>query len=187
MAKKVKRLSLSKIEKQMKTLTIKEKLSTIGGKTIYMDSNGSIIDVTEDHSGWTYINIVEQVYGAGYNKFEVLNSWYTQREINSNGGISFYSFAGDGVTNELFEFLTQNTNVEWGLHESDNKYSIVETTYGNSSLYPGYYQGYQGFYHNHQYTPNPSGNDYKAKDALEKYGYQYFGIYYEKDGNYYYY
>ena len=187
MAKKVGKLPLCKLEKQMQKLTEKDKLSIIGGKTIYMDQDGIIVGSTEDHPGWTYINIVESVYGIGYNKFKVLNSWYTQREINSNGGLGFYSFTGNGVTNELFEFLTQNTNVEWGLHESDDKYSVIETTHGSSSIYPGYYQGYQGFYHNHQYSSNPSKSDYQSKEIFAGYGYEYFGIYYEKDGKYYYY
>lgn len=187
MGKTVKRLSLSKMKRKMRILTSEERFSTIGGKSIYMDQSGVVVHVTDDHPGWTYLNIVESVYGAGYNKFKVLSSWYTQREINNVGGLGYNSFAGEGVAKDLFEFLTQNTSVEWGLHESDNKYSIIDTTHGESSLYPGCYQGYQGFYHNHQYTPNPSGSDYRAKDALQKYGYEYFGIYYEQNGHYYYY
>lgn len=187
MAKKVARLSLDRMKQQMKVISLKEKESITGGKVVNIDQEGRVLSTTDEHSGWTYINIVKLDYSAGYNSFKVLQTWSTQREINENKGLGFNSYSGEGVTFDLFKFLSKYTDVEWGMHNNDQYNIIIETTHGKASIRPGYYEGYNGFYHNHQYNPFPSGSDYNGKEYLKKYGYDNFWIYYEQNDSFYYY
>ncbi len=185
MKKKITKLCLEELEQRMEKIPQGEMHSIVGGKEINMDRNGIVISTTDNYQGWTYINIVEPNHFGGYNSFSVVNTWSTEGEINRSYGIVYDRYTGNGTSEELFMFLCNYTNVEWGMHTSDYEgyYPIIETTHGNRELYPGHYEGYQGNYHNHEEDPSPSDSDMNLKDIYTNhYGYEYFYIYYEKDG-----
>ena len=116
--KELKRNQISELRKTVPMLDSKELSSIIGGDMYYFDENGRLSDdVVKSEENVIYIGDKCMSLSGTLDGLESI-------PVDSSGIL----FSGAGVSSQLFEFLAENTNVEWaygynsrdtGTHHSD--------------------------------------------------------------------
>ncbi|MCQ2276183.1 MAG: hypothetical protein MJZ87_04465 [Bacteroidales bacterium] len=142
-------------------------------------------------------------------KYQTIEQFKSQYSDNAHKKFDWYNVRGDNNASELFEFLSDNTNVEWAqllLGESgENGLNVISTSHeidrnqaATFLIENKYKYGYtiRGSIHNHpNNTPYPSGLTSPGGDiAVAKYlckisnknggGQPFFKIYTPKNGKY---
>lgn len=176
MKKKLTRATIDEVRKEMPILSVEEEKSVIGG-------DGGLYIINEDgtivYSGNSSSDGVIIAIGSIDSGNIIRLPRDTQINKTPDGG---YMITGSGISKSVYEYITQNTRVEWALYEnSETGYCGGMNTsnhYDNVTLYD--MPGCDTATHNHQYNSNPG-----RKDLIGAGHYDYYNIYYEPDGAYY--
>lgn len=96
----LKKNQLSKLKGEMPVLDNKDLLTIIGGDKYYFDHEGHYLRTEQSN---------DNVIIIGTNQMTLSGSLDGLGSGNSSG----VSFTGNGVSDQLFAFLAQNTSVEW--------------------------------------------------------------------------
>jgi hypothetical protein len=137
--KKLKRNQISELRKTVPMLDSKELSSIIGGDKYYFDESGHLINREESLENVIYIG----------DKSMSLSGTLDGLESADGSGILF---SGDGVSSQLFEFMAENTNVEWAYgYNSTASGGMMGSSHQNHSvdLSNGDWDSYDSFVHNH--------------------------------------
>ena len=140
--KELKRNQISELRKTVPMLDSKELSSIIGGDMYYFDENGRLSDdVVKSEENVIYIGDKCMSLSGTLDGLESI-------PVDSSGIL----FSGAGVSSQLFEFLAENTNVEWaygynstmdgGMMGSSHRQHSVDLSNGN-------WGSYDNFVHNH--------------------------------------
>lgn len=175
MKRKITRATIDEIRKEMPNLNDDEEKSVIGGQGgLYIISDDGRIVFSSNSSSDGVIIAIGSIDSGNIIRLP----GDTQINQTPDGG---YMITGSGINKDLFEYIAQNTSVEWALYgNSENGYIPGMNTsnhYRDVTIYG--MPGCDTVYHNHEYNPNPSRADESGKGY-----YQNNYIYYEQDGTY---
>ena len=143
MKKKI-RHALAELSKECVTLPHQEMRSVVGGDRYTFDSSGMLIGYEKSDDNWVSV---------GGNSMQISAPL---DGLDSEHG-SCATFSGSGVSASLFEFLANNTNVEWayafnaeqggGMMTTSNEAHSVNTSGIN-------FDNYDSIVHNHGQRPD---------------------------------
>jgi len=176
---KIKKYSLEQLSKVNQILNKEEEMFLIGGGTAYIMDNYGNIQATNPCDGNDRISIVNgSTYGSTFvpdygsssgseidsGKTFMLSSSITTSHYGQNG--AGLTIEGQGSNTALFQFLANNTSVEWGLNSNgkggDN--CCINSSHETSELDGLFLKGYDSYYHSH-----PANTDYLSEDDYETY------------------
>lgn len=152
MKRKLRRADIDEIQKELPILSKEENKSIIGGGNLYIiDDQGNITYSSNTPSDKTMIAVGSIDSG---------DIFYLPGDVSFYKAENGYRISGSGVSKKLFEFLSNNTHVEWAMYEnSTNGYAFIDTSNQYHSVAVDNYSGYDTFYHNHEYNHLPSNKD----------------------------
>lgn len=195
--KKLTKSSLEELAQTMPVLSEQEQSLYVGGDIYIMDQNGRIIDTQSSSTAHGLL-----IQGTGPDNSGVYTDLESgvmpvakKYDIEESGVVvgqgEELCFEGENVKLSLFEFLANNTKVEWGMsYNKGEDGGYLDTRHQeSSSTHRGSRDKYDSFVHNHaggtgaspddivtfdEYnTPNEKGNSYEN-----------FSIYNEQTGEY---
>lgn len=188
--KKLKKYSIEDLCKIMPSMSEIEKKGILGAGIIYrFDSNGNLLTANDD--GTSGPNMVEcngqylELSGS------LCYSSYQYEDEYGNTQIG-HSLAGGGM--DLFYFLADNTDVEWGASYNNGSDAYLNTSHDQHSVNASFQEGYSNYIHSHptvgETQGEPSSNDistgvamlrrnYRGKETgvYLDYNYEHFSIY----------
>lgn len=193
--KKLLKFNLDELAEIMPVLDRCEMKKIVGGDIYYLNASGKLVNVVTDSS-------VNKIVCEGDSSGFILPS--TTTVCSGNYGINNRSgLAISGGNAKLFEYLANNTDVEWGMssNNSDEKNgkkgtsnAYITTNYDHSTVDIHPLPGYTNYTHNHPEGSGPSwGYDDNVKAAYSKNGrqgqqqglsYKNWGVYKGKDNGY---
>lgn len=139
--KKLVKSSLEELALEMPVLTELEQMAFIGGDKYVFNDKGELIETEECDEDYF-------VVGFGDTAKELqLSGDLTLTQDNSGIG-----FEGSAMQKDVFEFLAQNTTVEWGysFNEENNTQGFLYTSNDETTINGlPYKDGYDSFVHNH--------------------------------------
>ncbi len=103
MRKKI-RQALAELSQECTALSHQEMVNAVGGDRYYFDSSGMLIDKKES---------TDNVAIVGDNTLALYGSLSGYDATDKNEQYKCTYYTGDGVSDRLFEFLANNTDVEW--------------------------------------------------------------------------
>ena len=178
--KKITRMSLQELAKEMPVLSDAEQSAFIGGDRIIFDNSGHYLRTEVDDNTYDTIKI------DGTNSGHILDasttfSSYSYEDDNKNVATGFM-FSGASIG--LFEFFAQGTEVEWAYSynekEKGESNGMLHTTHQTNEIYGKFYSGFDSYVHSHpnNYT-GYSPEDMQVKTGLmdERKGYSYKNFY----------
>lgn len=191
--KKISKESLAHLAEVMPQLSENEQRECVGGKVVIVDRNGNVLrGNSQIINGYTKLesdteNVYWYVMGKDGNIQSSYKSAGSVSNNNPNGAMNNMDFEGTGINKNVMAFLSENTNVEWGMALREDE--ATSGYYGrlNTSNDPGqvdvldYGTGYTEWYHSHPFDDRrgnefgPSSGDYEVVSMLtdEKNGYNY--------------
>lgn len=211
--KKIRKTELEELAKTMPILSKNELASMIGGKVVLVDNKGVMINLNNaqedqyseirdlfrdnnlDYSNLDSFDDTTYFIVAGEDSLKMkaqegtyTSHGYTDTSCNVEGDIE-----GNAITKDVFEFLANNTDVEWGYYSaSGGEYGRLVTSNSGTFANPiptSDARNYNEFYHSHPKkvdhvldTGSTEDVDYAKK--LEELKYDSIGIYDTKTGNY---
>lgn len=172
--KKLLKLNLDELAEIMPVLDRREMSKIVGGDIYHLNASGQVVKVDKDSS-------VNKIVCEGDNSGFILPSTTTVTSgIYGNQGRSGLAISGGNA--KLFEYLADNTDVEWGMssNSSDEKNgkkgtsnAFITTNYDHSTVDIHPVQGYTNYTHNHPEGSGPSwGYDDNVKASYGKNGRQ---------------
>ena len=174
MKQKLTRALIDEIRKEMPILSEDENKCVIGGGSLYIIGDHGTIT----YSGSTPSDKTMIAVGS----IEGGNVFYVSGDVSFCSTDNGYRISGSGASKELFEFLANNTDVEWAMYEdSTSGYAFIDTSNQYRSVTVGNYSGYDTFYHNHEYNHVPSDTDL---DFSSEGYYDNYYIYHEYSNSY---
>lgn len=174
MKKKLTRALIDEIRKEMPVLSLNEEKEVIGGGNLYIIDNRGTITYSSSSSSERNRIVIGSIDSG--------NIFYFSGDVSFTSVANGYRISGSGVSKSLFEFLANNTDVEWAMYEDSNSgYGFIDTSNEFRSVNVGNYSGYDTFYHNHEINPSPSDGDldFSASGYYDNYY-----IYHEYSGSY---
>ncbi len=118
MRKKI-RQALAELSQECTALSQQEMNGVVGGDRYTFDSSGMLVGYEESEDNWVF---------AGDNSMQI----GAPLEGIKPGQTGNVTFSGDYVSPSLFEFLSQNTNVEWAYAFSTEKSGGMMATQNDS-------------------------------------------------------
>lgn len=214
--KKIRKTELEELAKTMPILSKNELASMIGGKVVLVDNKGVIINLNNaqedqyseirdmfkdnnlDYSNLDSFDDTTYFIVAGEDslKMKAQEGTYTSNGNTSTSCDVEGDIEGNAITKDVFEFLANNTDVEWGYYSaSGGEYGRLVTSNSGTFAHPlddVNARNYNEFYHSHpakvKHEENEgSKNDVKYAKQLEELEYNNIGIYDAKKGEYIYY
>lgn len=175
MKKKLTRATIDELQKEMPVLNQYEENGIIGGGGLYIINVNGTISYSANSSSDEVIIAIGSIDSGNIIRLP----GDTQINPTPDGG---YMITGSGINRSLYEYITQNTRVEWALYEnSETGYCGGMNTsciYDKATFYD--MPGCDTATHNHEYNSNPS-----KEDMMGAGHYDYYNIYYEPNGSYY--
>lgn len=174
MKQKLTRALIDEIRKEMPILSEDENKSVIGGQGgLYIISKNGTITYSGNSSSNEVI--------LAFDSIDSGNIVRLPEDTQINPTPDGYMITGSGISKDLFNYIAQNTRVEWVLYEnSETGYTPGMNTSNQETKATVYKMpGCDTVYHNHEEKPRPSESDVSGKGY-----YQYNYIYFEKDGTY---
>lgn len=143
--KKLKKYSFEELCKGIPSLSETEKRKIVGGGIIYeFDSNGNLLSVCPD--GTDGPNMVE-CNGESMVISGTLN-YASEQYVDKNGNTQTgHTISGGGM--DLFYFLADNTNVEWGASYNSGSDAHISTAHNENSCFASFQEGYSNYIHSH--------------------------------------
>ena len=177
--KTLKRLHLAELERIMPTLDTIEQSAIFGGDKFCFNTSGYCYNIIEDDGP-------DEIYVDGAKSGYILESG----KLNVSGTMT-KGKSGTRITGgnkNLFKYLSNNTEVEWGMSYNDigeNPDGIIDTNYSTGGVEFQPIEGYDTYIHSHPGgTPTASDLDNEIKSTYtghgryaEKYNYKKFQIY----------
>ena len=183
--KKLTKKSLEELAKVMPVLSEMEMRSHVGGDHYYFSSEGKLI---------RQVSSIENVFHAGGETLDISGTF----SVKQSSGLMI---EGSNIGRDVFEFLADNTSVEWGYSsKNDSQEGYLYSSHERHHLTPTdidlYKEGYDNFYHSHgegiskndsglvDVYGHPSDQDIKSIADGRAKGYSNFYIYNEaRKGN----
>ena len=192
---RLERIHLQDLEKKFPNLSMEDQVLLMGGGSTYTFDRTGRMTVTQnayDH---------DVVYAGTGSFIPSRNLTYTtfdgEWDDDGNGILTSYSgIRFSGASRKLFEFLSENTDVEWGLscnNDGRNPDGVMTTNYNESTVRPDtnlINPGYESLYHSHPHGNGPSPDDEEYYATLrnrknqELYDYEYMFVYNPLNGSY---
>lgn len=177
--KKVTKMSLRDLAKEMPVLSELEQSAFVGGDKLVFDKAGHYIETVWDGNDYNTVNI------EGTNSGYILGSetTFSSYEYKDDNGSTATGFMFSGADIGLFEFFAGGTDVEWAYSynedDKDEDAGILNTTHSTNSVQGLYSSGFDSFTHSH---PNGetgfSDEDRNTFEGLRnRYGYENFSSY----------
>lgn len=140
--KTLQRMQLDKLKKEMPMLDQEELGMVIGGDRYCFDKSGHLYNTIADDN-------VNEIYVDGAKKpYTIVDSGTTiHAGDKEHSGVSI-----DGADKKLFEYMADNTDVEWGYSYNGNGKSYtgkLNTDHDHSGVEVSPHKGYENFVHNH--------------------------------------
>ncbi len=120
MKRKLTRATIDEVRKEMLVLSLNEEKGVIGGGNLYIiDAQGKITYSSSMSSEQNQIVIGSIDSG---------NIFYFSGDVSFVSVANGYRISGSGVSKRMFEFLANNTDVEWAMYKNSNSgYGFIET------------------------------------------------------------
>lgn len=177
--KKVTKMSLRDLAKEMPVLSELEQSAFIGGDTLIFDKKGHYVKTIEDGNSYRTVNVegVDSSSGVILDSSTTFSSYEYKDQETENVATGFMF---SNVSIELFELFAKQTDVEWSYSynedEKGTSSGMLNTTHQEGGVQGLYYSGFDSLVHNH-----PNGNtgysswDENAKAMAERrYDYENF-------------
>ncbi len=148
--KKLQRKQLFELMQEMPMLDRHELLSIVGGDQYYLDRSGHLINTVSNPN-------VHEIHVDGAKKSFTIDSGTIIRSGSTDNGHGQYRDALfiDGANKGLFEYMADNTNVEWGLSYKGSGKRFdgkMYTNFDESTLDIDPHKGYDTHVHNHPHN-----------------------------------
>jgi len=186
---KIKKYGLSHLVKTMQTLNDVEKSMFVGGDIIYMDSKGSIVGVTEDSNSYDTIVIGNTYYTCSGHVTTTIENDISWSDTDSQQTVYGSRLELQGGDYGLFQFLADNTSVEWqgfynGGEDVDSAtLCMLRTIHSSNQVTGSIPTGYNSTIHSHVYgSSSMSEGDEEAAEAYGDFGYSTFAVYDKQTG-----
>ena len=151
--------SLRELDDVLTSLNEEEMQNIVGAKKTYkFDTNGRLVNTMEDDEKGPNLVLCngQSMYIAG--DLNYASEQYKDEKENVHTGHTL----SDGNM-DLFYFLADNTNVEWGASYNVGSTAFLNTAHAEHSNYVSFQEGYSNYIHSHP-TPGETQDQISSWD-----------------------